>query len=133
MEIKEKLETFKSTLTSIEMYLKLTDEDLNYSLEVGRSNNTTYYRIIQRSKNDSISYYIEYMQSFDIVRLDVSFYNKNSKKLTHILKENMIYKGKVSTEKTKYMITYSFYYKFEDISLLSSLALVMIEVLKSNK
>lgn len=131
MEKAERIKVFKGTLDSINLFIKLLEEDVPYDVQYSQSKNQMYYKIIQRlRKYWKVEYHVEYLVDYNITRLDIHCDIETGKEIKDDVLKTLKPSGKIKVEKFKNSVTFNSFFKFEDLNQINSIAMLMIELNK---
>lgn len=129
MEKASKIKTFKGTLSSIELFLKLLEANVKYEVKVSQNKNSYYYKIIQSALGFSrIEYHVEY--DYGVIRLDIHCTKETGLSIKDDVYRILKPSSKISVEQFKRHVTFTSYFKFEDVNKVNSIAELMIEINK---
>lgn len=129
MEKAEKIKMFKNTLSAIELFLQLTEEDVKYIVQYSHNKEDLSYKIKQiASGYRKIGYHVEYLKDFDVIRVDIECSNDTGKMIKGDIYSILKPSSNINIEKFKHNVVFNSYFKFDDIHQINSIAELMIKV-----
>lgn len=124
----EKIKQFKSALDAIDLVFELSGEQLNITKRRAFIDNIVYLEIKHFTvPNKRVEYQIQYRVDYDIIVLEISYLGTYSDIVSKKIKEILQYNGNVQIEECKGRVTSRFYYKFDELHLLTSIGSLMLE------
>lgn len=137
MDKEERIKQFKASLDSIDLIFELTDEQVFLKKKKAFIDNIVYLGIKQNflyeRSHIAVEYNLEYRVDPNVIILEISSPKNHYAFIEKKMEEFLEYKGDIQNEVTKERIISKIYYKFEDLHLLTSIGVLMLELNKRRR